>query len=615
MQTRIVMGVAITALMFGCQGPVMTELGPSQGDQFTFVTIGDNRADEPITQPQAYRDCIAEINKLDPQPAIVFVVGDFILGYTGTDLKLARREWEEFDLVTRTINAPVRMAPGNHDIWNVPSYNLYRKRYGESYYSFNYGNCHFVMLNSEEPEADGTIPGKITGEQLKWLRGDLHGHRAMAHKFVFLHKPLWATHRGMESSGWNENVHPLLDKYNVDIVFAGHDHQYVNYGIKDAVQYYVTGGGGAGLEGGMGEGTGVREIGGFHHFMLTTVDGDSVSSIVVESNGDILPDTVVTDEKIEMWNALTAALTFPGVELPEGKHSVAFENEIKNPLTQAIEIRYAWDTSDTAWSIDPASGVLNIPPGGQVTLRTTAWFEPGKTMPVPAMTSNVFINGELVTPVASRFQPLIRQRGEAARVDGAPVVDGVIGSDEYGDAVMNGDFVDFRGLGVPANQTRFQLAYDDYALYVGVIADESEPHGIAIEPRERDGGVWQDDDIELFIDANFDRTTYHHFVVNTEAVQFDSIGGPEHGTFGDVKWNGDWQSAAKVGTDHFVVELAIPFETLGVAPPKAGDTWGLNICRARQATGKYSDEMEMGAWSIPYANFHVPSHFGDVTFR
>ena len=58
----------------------MTELEPIQGDRFTFVTIGDNRADVPIIQPQAYRDCIVEINRLYPQPGIVFIVGDFILG-------------------------------------------------------------------------------------------------------------------------------------------------------------------------------------------------------------------------------------------------------------------------------------------------------------------------------------------------------------------------------------------------------------------------------------------------------------------------------------------------------------------------------------------------------
>ena len=610
MKTRIVLAVTMVAFIAGCHEPLMTELQPIAGDRFTFTTIGDSRADMPIVQPQAYRDCIAEINRLNPQPAVVINVGDLILGYTEDDpgLKLARQEWDEFDRVTRTIRAPVRLVAGNHDVWDVPSYNLYRQRYGKTYYSFNYANSHFVILNSEELDETGNIPVKIEGKQFEWLAADLAAHREMAHKFVFLHRPLWGSHRDMDTSGWNQKVHPLLAKYGVDIVFAGHDHQYVNYGIKDSVQYYVTGGGGAGLGGG-------REVGGFHHFMVTTVDGEKVSSVVVESNGNILPHTVVTAEMAEMWQTFVSALTFPGVEIPEDKHVLAFEKIIKNPLTSVIEVRYAWDTSGTSWSIEPAEGVLRIPAKRQATLGVNARFEPGRTIPVPNITSKVFVDGEHVTEVVSRLQPLMRQNGVAVRLAQAPTIDGAIGQGEYGNAPINSDFVDYRGLGVPEHQTRFMMAYDDKALYVAVIADEDEPQAIAAQPHKRDGDVWRDDDVELFIDATFDRKTYHQFLVNTLAVQADAIGGPGHGDFGDMKWNGKWRAAVEVGGDHFVVEFAIPFETLGVPAPKPGDQWGLNVCRSRQGEGKYSGTTEMGAWSIPYANFHVPSHFGNVTFK
>ena len=75
-----------------------------------------------------------------------------------------------------------------------------------------------------------------------------------------------------------------------------------------------------------------------------------------------------------------------------------------------------------------------------------------------------------------------------------------------------------------------------------------------------------------------------------------------------------------VGGEAFVVEFAIPFATLGVPAPKPGDKWGFNICRTRRAKEhpkRDGSPRQLTAWSIPYAyaNFHVPSYFGTVTFE
>ena len=67
-------------------------------------------------------------------------------------------------------------------------------------------------------------------------------------------------------------------------------------------------------------------------------------------------------------------------------------------------------------------------------------------------------------------------------------------------------------------------------------------------------------------------------------------------------------------TDAYREQLPIPYETLGVPAPKPGDKWGLNIARQRQPSNEMEKEPEMSAWSIPYANFHVPSHFGTLVF-
>ena len=84
-------GLAAIAFAAGCA----LQQGRPEGT-FSFATIGDNRADEPVVQPQAFRDIISHINNLRPQPDLVVIIGDLILGYTD-DPELVLREWDEFD--------------------------------------------------------------------------------------------------------------------------------------------------------------------------------------------------------------------------------------------------------------------------------------------------------------------------------------------------------------------------------------------------------------------------------------------------------------------------------------------------------------------------------------
>ncbi len=593
--------VAMTALVL-LSGCVNAPEAPTE-DGFSFVTIGDSRGDEPIVQPQAYLDCIKQINSLPSRPAFVINVGDLILG-SEDEQELIMEEWDEFDRVTQEIKVPVHLVPGNHDVWDEQSYAIFTDRYGPTYYSFDHGNSHFVVLSSEEQE-EGEA-SKITGAQLKWLAADLDKHKAAVHTFVFLHKPFWTGLRGLDKTSWDEDVHPLLAKHNVDIVFAGHDHEYVNYGTRDGVQYYVTGGGGAPLHA-------MRETGGFHHFMVTTVDGSQVGSVVVESDGQVQADTVVMHETVAAYNLLSRNLRFPGVRLPEKENTIEVANTVENPLDGEIKIDFHWATEDTAWQMKPVSGSLLIPRGEKAILQVTATFDRDRLIPLPVMNAEVILDGKRITTIKEKIQPLIPRQTTVARVNTPPEIDGSIGQDEYGAATATSGFVDYRGLGYPTQDTSFMLAYDNNALYIAIVAQEQDTDNVTIKPRGRDGKIWMDDYIDMFIDATFDRTTYHQLAVSLGEAQYDGIGGPGHGQYGDAKWDAKWQAAVKVRAADYVMEIAIPYNAIAVEPPGPGDKWGLNICRQRPGTDPSNPEMS--AWSIPYANFHVPSHFGTIIFK
>jgi len=95
---------------------------------------------------------------------------------------------------------------------------------GEAYYSFNFGDIHFVSLDSYDSSR------QPEGDMLLWLRQDL---AAAKQKWiiVFWHHPPYSfgSHNSdyeSKMSEMRENVVPIIDKYGADLVLTGHSHSY-----------------------------------------------------------------------------------------------------------------------------------------------------------------------------------------------------------------------------------------------------------------------------------------------------------------------------------------------------------------------------------------------------
>jgi hypothetical protein len=153
-------------------------------------------------------------------------------------------------------------------------------------------------------------------------------------------------------------------------------------------------------------------------------------------------------------------------------------------------------------------------------------------------------------------------------------------------------------------ETTAMLLYDDEALYVGFDCAEPDTTKIKATVTKRDGPTFYDDSVEVFIDPGRTQRTYYHLSTNTLGTQFDQkVLSPA--------WNAEWTSAAKVLNGRWTAEVAIPFTSLGVTAPTAGDKWGLNLTRNRWVTGS----VEYMAWAVPYGSFHTPDRFGTAVFR
>jgi hypothetical protein len=220
--------------------------GASQSNDYTFQTAGFDQifkfavfAD--IQRSQNHRE-IAQ-NIVADAPNLIVSVGD--LPAHGDLLS----EWQNhfFNQAKAYLpTIPFYTTPGNHDLSGngLPYYqalfSLPPNGAQEQYYHFKYKNAKFLVIDSFIDFATGST-------QYDWIESVLENND-QEWTFVFFHKPPY-------SSGPEEKVDtnaqrylvPLFEKYQVDIVFNGHSHNYER-SLKNQIYYIVTGGGGAVLK-------------------------------------------------------------------------------------------------------------------------------------------------------------------------------------------------------------------------------------------------------------------------------------------------------------------------------------------------------------------------------
>jgi hypothetical protein len=106
----------------------------------------------------------------------------------------------------------------------------------EAYYSFNYGNAHFISLNSYE------VSRSPSGPMATWLTADLAANAAQW-TIAYWHHPPYSkgTHNSdseVELIEMRENILPILEAAGVDVVLSGHSHIYERSFLIDA--FYAT---------------------------------------------------------------------------------------------------------------------------------------------------------------------------------------------------------------------------------------------------------------------------------------------------------------------------------------------------------------------------------------
>jgi len=127
-------------------------------------------------------------------------------------------------------------------------------------------------------------------------------------------------------------------------------------------------------------------------------------------------------------------------------------------------------------------------------------------------------------------------------------------------------------------KTTARVLLDKTHLYVAWDALEADTDSIVAGETQRDGSIWNDDCVELFVCAD-PRVGSCHFIINSKGVILDSISRP--GEDEDTSWD----SSAVVKTSvqknkRWVVTMSVPLKELGAYAGES-QTWPMNLNRSK----------------------------------
>lgn len=167
----------------------------------------------------------------------------------------------------------------------------------------------------------------------------------------------------------------------------------------------------------------------------------------------------------------------------------------------------------------------------------------------------------------------------------------------------------------PAQATAVRLAWDESELRVLFDAVDALPWATHTQ---RDGPLWEEEVLEVFLDPVGDALNYFEIEVNPLGAVVDLVCRKNRsGYTKDFAWDcAGLRTAVRTTAQGWSAELAIPFASLIAEPPRAGSVWRANFCRIDRPNHlAASPERELTSWSPTHLRlFHVPERFGRIEF-
>lgn len=500
-------------------------------DQFQFAIVTDRTGG---LRPGVFAKAVDKINLMQPQ--FVMSVGDLITGYT-EDRPQLLKEWKEFDGLVNRLQMPFFYLPGNHDITNKVMEDLWKERYGPTYYHFVYKDVLFLCLNSED-QRKGAGRGTISDQQYEYIKKTLADNSDVKWTLVFLHQPLWEQ---PNPARWPD-VEQLL-RQREHTVFAGHVHHYVRHSRNNGRYYTLaTTGGGSGLRG--------PRLGEFDHISWVTMtdDGPIIANLALDA---IYSDSVVTAHDYAFIQDIyrSQPVRFQSDGRKKRKAFITrmqLHNPVDRPATVYLKPGFSFD-----YRLDVPTDVITIPPNGveELELAATPLNKKVSTGNVPLSLDWTYLyEGEtLKLPLSYRLAVENEQRTLSP-----------------GSAVIDGQLDDWKKLPYTFKhgergdlEVQWGVSYDDDYLYLAAKAIDD---AVVVRSGET---PWKEDYLSFVVNAD----PYTSSVMNTGNAWYrDSyilLAAPQKGKveaadFYQERYEPKAKYVCQTTKDGYILEAAIP---------------------------------------------------------
>ncbi|MEO0116372.1 MAG: metallophosphoesterase [candidate division WOR-3 bacterium] len=480
---------------------------------FKFCVLGDRT---PLSSPETFETVLNEIRVLKPD--FIIHLGNLIKKGI-KDTTLLKKEWENVQRIFSQLGIPYHLCPGSEDIWDEKSEEIFLRYFSKTYYSFNYENCHFVILDFSRFPKYSDVPK----EMIDWLREDLSLFRRARYTFVFAHRSYWR----LLKERWG--LHKVLSQLGVDYFLSAHDCFYTYYKM-DSIRYLQVGPTGAKLK----EET-EEKRGGFPNYLLVEVDKKRVNISVIKP-GSIFAPEVFSLKEIEEESLTKERIIIS----PFSKRSPEVNVSLENPYSYEIKGEIRWE--GYSWDISPPKAKFYLSPKSKGFFPFSFSLK-GEIFPLPELIFSYEREGK--EEVIKKLLPLKREIS-ADRI--TPKIDGELkewrgGIDQFGDE---------RGKKAKLNSTLF-LGYDSSNLYFALLNYEKR---IKARMRERDGFIKEDDFVSIFLSPKPE--TIYEVSFNPLGFISDSRYIKEKGKYRKREWNGKYEVKTLIGEKYWQVEISFP---------------------------------------------------------
>lgn len=198
------------------------------GTAFSFLHVTDPQS---VTEKQYKNNWAMALETAFDNHDINFLLATGDMVDNGNDFV----EWKRmFNSAADSLMDTVLMAgTGNHEergdnanIQNFVYSNLPEQDTTTGvYYSFDYNTAHIAVLNTNDLGDDDAL----SAEQIEWLKADMSASNK-PWKFIALHKAIYSNGAHFDDDdviAIREQLLPLMNELDIDLVFQGHDHVYM----------------------------------------------------------------------------------------------------------------------------------------------------------------------------------------------------------------------------------------------------------------------------------------------------------------------------------------------------------------------------------------------------